>query len=66
MMFACMFMKQLPAMFPKASVDCSLVIAFMLGVSSGRLVPNATIVASIKIFGMPSVSAIFDAKSTVK
>ena len=61
-----MFMKQLPAMFPKASAHCSLAIAFMLRVSSGRLVPNATIVAPIKIFGTPIISAIFDAESTIK
>jgi len=61
-----MFMKQLPTMFPKAKAECPFKKAFTLVENSGKLVPNAIIVAPMRVLGTPANSAIVTADSTIK
>jgi hypothetical protein len=61
-----MLMKQLPIISPKANADWPLRKAFMSTENSGRLVPNAIIVAPMKAFDKPANSAITIVDSTRK
>jgi hypothetical protein len=60
------FTKQLPIMFPRAIVGCPFKKALMQLENSGKLVPNAIIVALIKISGTLKNLAIVTADSTIK
>ena len=61
-----MFMKQLPTMLPSASSKCPFLTESMLVANSGRLVPNATIVAPMTTLGIFMLSAMNEAESTMK
>lgn len=61
-----MLMKQLPTMLPSAKSKCPFRTALMLVASSGTLVPKAMTVTPITTFGMPTLTAMKDAVSTMK
>ena len=52
-----MFMKQLPTMLPNVKSKCPLLVASTLVTNSGRLVPNAMIVAPTTTCGIPMLRA---------